>query len=144
MNPEKVLSNEQIEQFHRDGFLLVRGMYSTEEVQAISDRTEEVAGFPEVPGKYMMYFDESRAMPYFSIPMRRTARIPTARPRRAGCFTLPTTGLQKAIRGISTTRTNARIIRRISNGIRIKTIVSRFETSQETRDGKHSSARFTG
>jgi hypothetical protein len=61
MNPEKILSNEQIEQFHRDGFLLVRGMYSTDEVQAISDWTEEVAGFPEVPGKYMMYFEESQA-----------------------------------------------------------------------------------
>lgn len=61
MNPEKVLSKEQIEQFHRDGFLLVRGMYSTDEVQAISDWTEEVAGFPEVPGKYMMYFEESQA-----------------------------------------------------------------------------------
>jgi len=61
MNPEKILSNEQIEQFHRDGFLLVRGMYSTDEAQAISDWTEEVAGFPEVPGKYMMYFEESQA-----------------------------------------------------------------------------------
>lgn len=61
MNPEKILSNEQIEQFHRDGFLLVRGMYSTDEVQAISDWTEEVAGFPEVPGKYMMYFEKSQA-----------------------------------------------------------------------------------
>jgi hypothetical protein len=61
MNPEKILSDQQIEQFHRDGFLLVRGMYSSDEVQAISDWTEEVAGFPEVPGKYMMYFEESQA-----------------------------------------------------------------------------------
>jgi hypothetical protein len=36
-------------------------MYSSDEVQAISDWTEEVAGFPEVPGKYMMYFEESQA-----------------------------------------------------------------------------------
>ena len=61
MNPERILSEEQVEQFHRDGFLVVRGMYSAEEVQAISDWTDEVAACPEVPGKYMMYFEESQA-----------------------------------------------------------------------------------
>jgi len=61
MNPERILSDQQVEQFHRDGFLLVRGMYSADEVADISDWTEEVAGYPEVPGKYMMYFEESQA-----------------------------------------------------------------------------------
>jgi ectoine hydroxylase-related dioxygenase (phytanoyl-CoA dioxygenase family) len=36
-------------------------MYSTEEIAAISDWTNEVASYPEVPGKYMMYFEESQA-----------------------------------------------------------------------------------
>ena len=31
-----------------------------EEVTEISDWTDEVAGYPEIPGKYMMYFEESR------------------------------------------------------------------------------------
>ena len=61
MNTERVLSEEQVEQFHRDGFLLVRGMYSAKETADISDWTNEVAAYPEVPGKYMMYFEESQA-----------------------------------------------------------------------------------
>jgi hypothetical protein len=60
MNAERILSEEQIEQFHRDGFLVVRGMYSPQEIESISVWTEEVASYPEVPGKYMMYLEESQ------------------------------------------------------------------------------------
>jgi len=55
-----MLSKEQIEQFHRDGFLLVRGMYSPEEMVDISRWTAEVSGSPEIPGHYMMYFESSK------------------------------------------------------------------------------------
>jgi len=61
MTSERILSLEQVEQFHRDGFLVVRAMYSPEETASISDWTNEVAAYPEVPGKYMMYFEESQA-----------------------------------------------------------------------------------
>jgi len=61
MSKETILSPEQIGQFHRDGFLVVRGMYSPDEVADIRAWTEEVAGYPEVPGKYMMYFEKSQA-----------------------------------------------------------------------------------
>jgi hypothetical protein len=57
---DSMLSNEQIEQFHRDGFLLVRGMYSPEEMKDISQWTDDVAGSPEIPGHYMMYFESSK------------------------------------------------------------------------------------
>lgn len=60
MNEERTLSAVQIEQFHRDGFLLVREMYSPQETGSIVKWAEEVAGYPEVPGKTMMYFEESR------------------------------------------------------------------------------------
>lgn len=60
MNDGRVLSEAQIEQFHRDGFLVVREMYSPQETRSISEWTEEVAGFPEEPGKTMMYFEESQ------------------------------------------------------------------------------------
>ncbi|MDT8321866.1 MAG: phytanoyl-CoA dioxygenase family protein [Xanthomonadales bacterium] len=60
MERERILTDEQIEQFRRDGFLVVRGMYSPDEAAAISAWTDEVAGYPEVPGRYMMYFEESR------------------------------------------------------------------------------------
>jgi len=55
-----MLSKEQIEQFHRDGFLVVRGMYNTEEMKDIGRWTNEVAGSPEKPGHYMMYFETSK------------------------------------------------------------------------------------
>jgi ectoine hydroxylase-related dioxygenase (phytanoyl-CoA dioxygenase family) len=60
MNQQRVLSEEQVEQFHRDGFLVVRGMYSAEEVAEITRWTDEVAAYPELPGQYMMYFERSR------------------------------------------------------------------------------------
>jgi len=56
----RILSDGQIERFHRDGFLVVRGMYSAQEVEAISQWTDDVATAPEVPGKTMMYFEESQ------------------------------------------------------------------------------------
>ncbi|MGA9575797.1 MAG: phytanoyl-CoA dioxygenase family protein [Lysobacterales bacterium] len=55
-----MLNQAQIEQFQRDGFLLVRGMYSPEEMKEISRWTDEVATSPEVPGHYMMYFEPSK------------------------------------------------------------------------------------
>ncbi len=60
MNENRVLSEAQIEQFHRDGFLVVREMYSPQETSAISEWTEEVASYQEVSGKTMMYFEESQ------------------------------------------------------------------------------------
>lgn len=59
MSQQQILSDEQIAQFKRDGYLVVRGMYSAEEVADISRWTDEVAAMPEVPGKYMMYFEKS-------------------------------------------------------------------------------------
>ena len=58
-----MLSNEQTETFKRDGFLLVRSLYSAEDMKQIIDWTEEVSNFPEVPGKYMMYFEQNQLMP---------------------------------------------------------------------------------
>jgi len=60
MSNERILSEDQVEQFRRDGFLLVRGMYSPDEVADISRWTDDVANYPEVPGKYMMYFEKSQ------------------------------------------------------------------------------------
>jgi len=55
-----MLTKQQVEQFHRDGFLLVRTMYSPEEMQDISQWTDEVAESPEITGHYMMYFESSQ------------------------------------------------------------------------------------
>jgi ectoine hydroxylase-related dioxygenase (phytanoyl-CoA dioxygenase family) len=61
MNTDRILSDEQVAQFHRDGFLVVRGMYSPEEVAEISRWTDEVAGSPEVPGRDWKYFERSQS-----------------------------------------------------------------------------------
>lgn len=55
-----ILTPEQVETFHRDGFLVASGMYSPREVEDISRWSEEIAAYPEVPGKYMMYYEDSR------------------------------------------------------------------------------------
>lgn len=61
MSSERILNDEQVAQFRNDGFLVVRGMYSAAEVADIINWTDEVANYPEVPGKYMMYFEKSQA-----------------------------------------------------------------------------------
>jgi ectoine hydroxylase-related dioxygenase (phytanoyl-CoA dioxygenase family) len=61
MSHDRVLSTEQVEQFHRDGFLLVRGMYDADEVAEIAAWTEQVASSPEVPGRDWKYFEQSQA-----------------------------------------------------------------------------------
>jgi 2-aminoethylphosphonate dioxygenase len=58
-----ILSEEQIQSFERDGYLLVRGLYNADEMQLISKWTDEVGDYPEVPGKYMMYFEQSQLNP---------------------------------------------------------------------------------
>ena len=55
-----MLSKQQVEQFHRDGYLLVRGLYNTDEMKVISQWTDDVAGSAEIPGHYMMYFEASK------------------------------------------------------------------------------------
>lgn len=60
MSEQKVLSQEQIESFQRHGYVQVRGLYSAAEMQEISAWTDEVAGYPETPGKQMMYFETSQ------------------------------------------------------------------------------------
>ena len=61
MTEPSVLSQEQVADFHRDGFVVVRGLYSAEEIRQISDWTDDVAAYPETPGKHMMYFESSQA-----------------------------------------------------------------------------------
>ena len=57
------ISNEQIEEFKSSGFLIIRNLYNAERMQEITEWTEEVTNYPEVPGKYMMYFEESKLEP---------------------------------------------------------------------------------
>jgi ectoine hydroxylase-related dioxygenase (phytanoyl-CoA dioxygenase family) len=61
VNDKPLLTPGQIRDFHRDGFLVLRGLYSTSEITDIADWTDALASAPEQPGKVMMYFETSRA-----------------------------------------------------------------------------------
>ena len=53
------LSKTQIDAFHRDGYLVVRGLYSGAEMTEIEAWVDDVGGWPETPGRHMMYFEQS-------------------------------------------------------------------------------------
>ena len=54
------ISQEQINDFKKNGFLLIRNLYTKKSMEKIIEWTDEVANYPEVPNKYMMYFEESK------------------------------------------------------------------------------------
>jgi ectoine hydroxylase-related dioxygenase (phytanoyl-CoA dioxygenase family) len=58
-----MLTKQQIEEFDRDGYVIVRGLYTDDELRQITEWTEEVTTWPEIPGKYMMYFEKSQLDP---------------------------------------------------------------------------------
>lgn len=58
-----MLTNEQLTDFERDGFLVVKAMYDEDEMRNVLAWTEEVSNYPEVPAKYMMYFEQSKLDP---------------------------------------------------------------------------------
>ncbi|MCP3917707.1 MAG: phytanoyl-CoA dioxygenase family protein [bacterium] len=45
--------------FERDGFVVARGLFSSEEMRDIQAWTDEVHAWAEEPGVYMMYFEET-------------------------------------------------------------------------------------
>jgi len=56
---EAPLDDAQIETFRHDGFLIVRGLYSDQDMAEIVSWTDEVGAWPETPGEHMMYFEKS-------------------------------------------------------------------------------------
>jgi len=59
----QLLTQDQIESFERDGFTVIRGLYQGAAVTQIAKWVEEISAYPEVPGKYMMYFEQSSTEP---------------------------------------------------------------------------------
>ena len=58
-----MLTRQQIADFARHGYILVRTLYTAAEMRDITAWTDEVSNYPEVPGKYMMYFEQSQIDP---------------------------------------------------------------------------------
>ena len=59
----KAPTNEQLEVFERDGFLVLKGLFSSREAAQIETWAQELDGWPEAPGKYMKYFERSLTVP---------------------------------------------------------------------------------
>jgi hypothetical protein len=50
---------EMFKAFHRDGFAVVPGLFDAETIEQISGWTDDLQSWPEVPGRWMMYFEPS-------------------------------------------------------------------------------------
>ena len=53
------LSTDDVAHYARTGWVAARGFYSPEEAQAISRWTNELVAAPEVPGRHMVYREDS-------------------------------------------------------------------------------------
>ncbi len=70
--------------YARDGFLVVGGLFDASEVAALRAWTDEVQGWPEVPGTYMVYGEPSLTEP----GRRLISRIENFYPYHAGFKTM--------------------------------------------------------
>jgi hypothetical protein len=55
------MNDEQVERFRRDGYLYLPGFFSGDETRAIAAWADEVAAWPEEPGRHMVYHEDSLA-----------------------------------------------------------------------------------
>lgn len=58
-----VLTEEQIADFQRDGYLVVRGAFDRDDIASIERWTREIAEAPEVPGRQWVYHERSLKNP---------------------------------------------------------------------------------
>ncbi len=57
--PQQSFTEEQLKAYRRDGYVMVRGLFDDAAVRQIARWTDEIGSSPEVPGAYMMYFEDS-------------------------------------------------------------------------------------
>ena len=55
----RFLSAQQLADYRRDGFLVRRGLFGPDEVARLRQATDEVQGWPEQPGVWMVYGEKS-------------------------------------------------------------------------------------
>jgi 2-aminoethylphosphonate dioxygenase len=57
--PEDLISERDIQAFRDTGFIIKRALLTAEKAQQIAEWTDEIAHYPELPGRYMMYCEPS-------------------------------------------------------------------------------------
>lgn len=88
MDETEALTGEQTADFRRDGFVFAPGFYDRAEMDTISAWIEEVAAWPEAPGRHMVYHEDSLSTP----GQRLVQRIEDVTPFHAGLKGLFTRG----------------------------------------------------
>ena len=63
MQTDTLLSTHDLQAFANDGFLVKTALFTGQQINQISRWANELMALPEVPGKYMMYFEQSRKEP---------------------------------------------------------------------------------
>ena len=80
MQTKKVLTQDQVAAFRRDGFVFAPAFFGPGEMQRITAWTDEVAAWPEEPGRHMVYYEDSLREP----GARVVHRIENLTPYHAG------------------------------------------------------------
>jgi len=88
MDTTEPLTGEAIEAFRRDGFVFAPGFFDAAEMGTITGWIDEVAAWPEAPGRHMVYHEDSLTAP----GERIVQRIEDVTPFHAGLKDLFTRG----------------------------------------------------
>ena len=78
-----MLDAAALDQFRRHGYVHLPGFFSADETRDLRRWTEEVAGWPETPGRWMRYYERVGEP-----PAKQLARIENFVPHHAGLATL--------------------------------------------------------
>lgn len=65
-----VAKETDLARFERDGFLVARGFFNPTEMEEILRWTEELGAMPEVPGRHMVYYEDSLSTPGLRVIQR--------------------------------------------------------------------------
>ena len=63
MNERGILSAEQVAAFRREGLVFVPGFYDASQIARITWWADEIANWPEKPGRHMVYYEDSLKRP---------------------------------------------------------------------------------
>lgn len=56
---KKYFTEKEIEDYKRDGFIIVKQMYDDEEMKSVTKWVKELTDLPEEPGKHWVYYEDS-------------------------------------------------------------------------------------
>ena len=83
-----MLSEKNLQEFRDTGFTVVQSLYNDDEMRDITSWCEEVADYPELPGKTMKYFEQSK----LDSSLRILSRIEDFEPYHEGFSRMFTSG----------------------------------------------------